>query len=379
MALALNEEQRMLRDSARELMANKAPVAALRKLRDDADETGFSRELWRELAELGWCGMALPESYGGSGFGFQGLGVACEEAGRTLAATPLLSTVVLGASLIEQLGSEATRTSLLPAIVSGEHITALGIDEQPRHNPNLIRTRAESEGDGYCINGAKTMVLDGHVADTLLIVARSRGADDDTDGLSVFMIPAGTQGLTTTRTHMVDSRNAANITLSDVRVEAGALLGTEGGAGPALGAVLDRARAALAAEMLGGAEEAFQRTIAYLKMREQFGVLIGTFQALKHRAAIMFSEIELLRSAVYAALGAIETNDPQSAVLASLAKAQACKTFELVSSEAVQMHGGIGMTDEEEIGFFLKRARVAMQTFGDASFHTDRYARLNGY
>ena len=379
MALALNEEQRMLRDSARELMTNKAPVAALRKLRDDNDPDGFSRELWRELAELGWCGMALPEAYGGSGFGFQGLGIAFEEAGRTLATTPLMSTVVLGASLIERLGSDATKASLLPAIVAGEHITALALEEQPRHNPVLIRTRAEREGDDFKLNGSKNLVLDGHVADSLLVVARSRGADDDPDGLSVFCVPTDTAGLTINRAHMVDSRNAANITMSDVQVGADALLGTEGGAGPALDDALDRARAALAAEMLGSAEEAFDRTLAYLKMREQFGVLIGTFQGLKHRAAIMFCELELLRSAVYAALGAIETNDPQSPILASLAKSQACKTFELVSAEAVQMHGGIGMTDEEEIGFFLKRARVAMQTFGDASFHRDRYARLSGY
>ena len=222
-------------------------------------------------------------------------------------------------------------------------------------------------------------MLDGHVADSILVVARSRGADDDMDGLSIFCIPASTQGFTIKRTHMVDSRNAANITLTDVKASADMLLGSEGGAGTALDATLDRARVALAAEMLGSAEEAFDRTLAYLKMREQFGVLIGTFQSLKHRAAIMFSELELLRSAVYAALGAIEANHPQSPVLASLAKSQACKTFELVSAEAVQMHGGIGMTDEVEIGFFLKRARVAMQTFGDASFHRNRYARLNGY
>jgi acyl-CoA dehydrogenase len=379
MALALTEEQRMLRDSARELMTNKAPVTALRKLRDDNDPDGFSRELWRELAELGWCGMALPESYGGSAFGFQGIGIAFEEAGRTLASTPMMSTVLLGASLIEQLGSEATKASLLPAIVAGEHITALALEEQPRHNPLLIRTRAERDADRFILNGSKILVLDGHVADSLLIVARSRGADDDADGLSVFCVPADTTGITVTRTQMVDSRNAANIALDNVRVSAEMLLGAESGAAFALDVTLDRARVALAAEMLGSAEEAFDRTLAYLKMREQFGVLIGTFQGLKHRAAIMFCELELLRSAVYAALGAIEANDPQSPVLASLAKSQACKTFELVSAEAVQMHGGIGMTDEEEIGFFLKRARVAMQTFGDASYHRDRYARLSGY
>ena len=222
-------------------------------------------------------------------------------------------------------------------------------------------------------------MLDGHVANELLVVARSSGAEDDPNGLGIYLVPADAQGLSVERTVMVDSRNAANVTLTNVQAAESACLGTSRNAGAALEQALDRARTTLAAEMLGGAQEAFDRTLEYLKMREQFGVLIGSFQALKHRAAILFTELELTRSAVYAALAAIEEDGTDVPLLASLAKSQAGKTFELVSSEALQMHGGIGMTDEEEIGFFLKRARVAEQTFGNASFHRDRYARLAGF
>lgn len=379
MGLVLTEEQLLLRDSARGLLNDKAPVAALRALRDAKDEHGFSRELWAQLVELGWSGMTLPERYGGLDFGFQGIGVVFEEAGRTLVASPMLSTVVLGANLVEQLGNDAQRDRILPAVVRGETILALAIDEHPRHQPGNIRTEAVGDGDGYVLSGNKTFVIDGHVADELIVLARSGGLSADPDGLSAFLVPAGASGLTVTRSWMVDNRNAANVALNNVRVGPDALLGRVGGAGEALHCVLDLGRVALAAEMLGSAQEAFERTLGYLKMREQFGVLIGSFQSLKHRAAIMFNELELTRSAVYAAMSAVDEDNADRAALASLAKAQAGTTFELVAAEAVQMFGGIGMTDEEEIGFFLKRSRVAQHTLGDPVFHLDRYARLNGF
>ena len=379
MALVLNEEQRILRDSARDLLATHAPVSALRKLRDDQDDDGFSRDLWRQLVELGWSGMAVPETFGGSEFGFQGVGIAFEEAGRTLAATPMLSSVVLGTTLVMELGNEQQRQSLVTSAVAGEHLLALAIDEHPRHQPVNIQVSATADDDGYVLNGAKLFVLDGHVANTLLLVSRTSGAADDPNGLTLFAVPADTDGLMVTRTLMVDSRNAANVKLQDVRVGADAVLGAVDGAGAALERALDLGRIALAAEMLGSAQEAFDRTLAYLKLREQFGVPIGTFQSLKHRMAEMFSELELTRSAVYAALTAVDDGAPNVALLASLAKAQAGATFELVAAEALQMHGGIGMTDDEEIGFFLKRSRVAQHTLGDAVFHRDRYARLAGF
>jgi acyl-CoA dehydrogenase len=331
------------------------------------------------MAEMGWAGVLLPETYGGVDFGYKGLGQVLEESGRTLAATPLVSTVLLSAPLVLEVGSDAQKQNILPAIVSGDLILALALEENPRHTPANTALQAEADSDGYILNGAKTFVLDGHIADQLIVVTRTSGAPSDVDGLSMFLVDGGANGLTRKRTTLVDSRNAANLTFNNVRVGPDALLGPVDRAYGALEAVLDGARIGLAAEMLGSGLEAFKRTIEYLKIREQFGVPIGSFQALKHRAALMFCELELTKSTVLEALTALDENRSDVPQLASLAKAKACEMIELVTNEAVQMHGGIGMTDEEEIGFFMKRARVAQQTFGDAGFHRDRYATLMGF
>ncbi len=379
MTLILTEEQQMLQQAARDFFVEKMPVKALRDLRDRADATGFDRSAWQAMAELGWAGILIPESEGGVDFGYQGAGQVMEQAGRTLAASPLLATVLLAAPLVRVLGNERQRAALLPAVASGEKILALALDEGPHHAPLHTALSAETNGDGYCLNGRKTMVLDGHVADSLLVVARTGGKPGDAHGLSVFMVDPQSAGLHRRRLSLVDSRNAARLEFANVRVPAGALLGPLDGAWPTLSAVLDGACAGLAAEMLGTAQEAFDRTLNYLRMRQQFGVVIGSFQALKHRAALMFCELELTRSAVRAALDALDTQNPEAPLLASLAQAKACETLELVSSEAVQLHGGIGMTDAEEIGLFLKRARVAQQTLGDARYHRARYAILRQF
>ncbi|MCB1747297.1 MAG: acyl-CoA dehydrogenase, partial [Gammaproteobacteria bacterium] len=268
---------------------------------------------------------------------------------------------------------------ILPAVAAGECLLALAIDEGARHAPDRIATTVTAVDGGLRIDGTKRFVLDGHVADHFVVLARSHGAVDATDGITLLLVPAASAGVRVTRTAMVDSRNAARVEFAGVNVGADAVLGTIGEGYPALERALDGARAGLAAEMLGSGLEAFERTVAYLKLREQFGQKIGAFQALKHRAALMYCEIELTRSAVLAALDALDADSAEAPALASLAKAQACEMLELVSNEAVQMHGGIGMTDAEEIGFFLKRARVAQQTFGDAAYHRDRYARLAGF
>lgn len=374
-----NEEQILLKDAAHGFFAEKLPIPALRKLRDDKDETGFDRDRWREMAEMGWAGVLVPEAYGGVEFGYKGLGQVLEESGRTLAASPLVSTVLLCAPLVLAAGSEAQKQEILGAIAGGERIVALALEESQRHAPTRIATTAEKTGDGYRLKGAKTFVLDGHVADQLIVVARTSSATGDPRGLSLFLVDGDAKGLARKRTLMVDSRNAANIILDNVDVGADALLGPLDDGFAVLEPVLDGARIGLAAEMLGNGLEAFARTLEYLKMREQFGVPIGSFQALKHRAALMFCEIELTKSSVLEALTALDEKRNDVPQLASLAKAKACEMLELVSSEAVQLHGGIGMTDEEEIGFFLKRARVVQQTFGDAIFHRDRYATLMGF
>ncbi|MBV1907158.1 MAG: acyl-CoA/acyl-ACP dehydrogenase [Pseudomonadales bacterium] len=373
MSLVLNEEQNMLRDAAREFCSKTSPVTAFRKIRDDENADGFDRAIWKQMTDLGWTGILIPEQYGGADFGFQGMGVVMEECGRTLVASPLMSTAILGASALNICGSESQKSDLLKKIAAGKLLLALAIEESAHHAPFKISTSAVKDGDnGYLLSGEKQFVLDGHVADKLIVTA-STGSDT---GISMFIVDAKAKGLSVERTSMVDSRNAANISLKDVPAE---LLGLEGGAAEALDSVLDIGRAILAAEMLGGAREAFDQTLAYLKEREQFGVVIGTFQALKHRAAEMFSEVELSQSAVMGALSALDEQSDDAPALVSLAKSRLCDTLRLVTNEAVQMFGGIGMTDEHDIGLYMKRARVCEHTFGNAAFHRDRYGVLGGY
>lgn len=379
MSLVFNEEQRLLKDTAKEFLNSNAPVEALRKLRDEKDPTGYCASLWEQMVELGWASIILPEEYDGLDFGFMGLGAVFEESGHTLTASPLFSTVAVSASALILGGSDELKQATLPAIAAGELTVALALEESNHHNPAGVSLAAEKSADGFTLTGHKSFVLDGHSADKLIVVARTSGEAGSTDGLSLFLVDSNASGINCTRTIMADSRNAANISFDKVAVDTKALIGELDQGFTILDPVLDRGRVALAAEMLGGALECFERTVEYLKEREQFGVKIGTFQALKHRAAIMYTELELSKSVVLDALSAIEEQRGDANQLASLAKAKLSDVYHLVTNEAVQMHGGIGVTDELEIGFFLKRARVATQIFGDAGFHRDRYASLCGY
>ena len=379
MALVLNEEQRLLKDTAKEFLTENSPVEALRKLRDDKDELGYAPDLWQQMTELGWASIILPEEYGGLDFGFLGLGVVMEESGRTLAASPLFASAVVGASTILLGGNNEQKESLLPAIAAGELTLALALEESHHHRPEHIATTATASDGAYLIDGSKTFVLDGHSADKLIVVARSSGEVNSREGISLFLVDRDATGVSCQRTTLADSRNSANIQFDKVQVDASALIGELDAGWQVLEPVLDRGRVALAAEMMGLALESFERTVAYLKEREQFGALIGSFQALQHRAAQMQAELELARSVTLQALSAVDETPEQLPLLASLAKARLNEVVKLVTNEAVQMHGGIGVTDELEIGFFLKRARVAMQIFGDSGFHKDRYASLCGY
>lgn len=379
MTLLLDDEQRMLRDSAREFLTRRSPVAALRALRDRRDERGYDPAIWREISELGWPAAVLPEAYGGLGVGYKGLGAVFEQIGRTLAATPLLSTVVLGGGLLTEGGSDAQRDLWLPKIVAGEALLALALEEAARHDPAQVILSARRESGSWRLDGDKTFVLDGHVAARLIVVARSSGTPGQSAGLSLFLLDPAVRGVRIERSRLVDSRNAARVHLSDVRLGDDALIGTPGEAFGALDRVLDRARVCAAAELLGVIGEAFERTVAYLKERVQFDVPIGSFQALQHRAARLYVEIELLRSCLAAALEAADDGAATAAELASLAKARASDLSEKALNEAVQMHGGVGVTDALDLGLFLKRARVLQQTFGDGPFHRDRYARLRSF
>ena len=381
MAMILNEEQTMLKDSAKGFCASNAPITQLRDLRDSESADGFDQATWNSMVELGWAAIPWAEEHGGLAFGYKGLGVVTEESGRTLVASPLFASVWVGGTLVSLGGSDAQKSELLPSVAAGELKLALALEESHRHNPYNIATTAAASGDGYMLSGKKTFVLDGHIANKLIVAARTSGDQGARAGITLFIVDSVAAGVSVTRTLMADSRNAANVALDGVSVSADAVLGTVDAGADVLDPALDIARIGLAAEMLGGTLECFERTVAYLKERKQFGVAIGSFQALKHRAANMFCEIELSKSCVLEALTALDEDRDATEVakLASLAKAKVGETYGLVSREGIQMHGGIGMTDEFEIGFFIKRAAVAEQTFGDVNYHRNRYGELEGY
>ena len=380
MQLVLTEDQELLAKTAADFVGEHSPVSRMRELRDGGDPDGFSRALWKQMAELGWVGIPFPESCGGAEMGLAELAVVLEDLGRKLAPEPFLATVLLGGGAILRAGSDAQKEAWLPAVAEGAKLLALAHQEKAsRFALHKVATRAERAGEGWRITGEKIAVLDGGAADALVVAARTAGADDDRDGLSLFLVPADASGLRVERQSRVDARAAALVHLEGAEVGPDALLGAEGAGLAVLETVVDAATVGLCAEMLGSMTEAFERTVEYLKQRQQFGVPIGSFQGLKHRAAEMFIEIELCRSAVMAAARAVDEGGDEARKLVSLAKARCSETAILVANEAIQMHGGIGMTDEHEIGFYLKRARVAELTFGDAAYHRDRWARLASY
>jgi alkylation response protein AidB-like acyl-CoA dehydrogenase len=380
MALVLTEEQQILQQTARDFVAAKSSTKRLRALRDSRDPIGFSRDLWREMAALGWAGIVIPESHGGAGMGFADLAVVLEEAGRGLLPEPLISTVLLGAGAILLGGSDEQKREMLPAVAAGELLLALGWQEAgSRYDPFRIATRAERSGGGFRLSGEKIQVLDAPAADRILISARTSGDGASRDGITLFLVEAAAKGVSRERQWLVDSRAAAIVRLDGIEVPSSAVVGELDRGGALLERVLDRAAAGLSAEMLGAMLAAFEMTLDYLKTRKQFGVLIGTFQALKHRAANVYTETELARSAVMACARAIDAEAANVADLVDLTKARCGDAFVLATNEAVQMHGGIGMTDEHDVGFYMKRARAADTLFGDAAWHRARYAARHGY
>jgi alkylation response protein AidB-like acyl-CoA dehydrogenase len=379
MALVLTEEQSMLRDSARGLISDKAPVSHLRQLRDSKDASGFSRELWKKFAEMGFSGLLVPEEFGGSGLGCVEAGVVMEEIGRTLMPSPFLSTAVLAASVLSRGGNAAQKAQHLPKIVDGSLLAALAVDEGAKHRPLQTKLQAARSGNGFRLNGDKAFVIDGHMADLLIVAARSAGTAGERDGLTLFLVDPKAKGIEIERTAMVDSHNAARIKLDQVEVNADGVLGEVDQGFALLEGVLNIGRGAVASEMVGLSEEVFGRTVNYLKERKQFGKLIGEFQALQHRAAQLYIDIEITRAAVLKALQTLDGDFANAGAAVAVAKARAGTTATLAVQEGVQMHGGMGMTDQFDIGFFMKRARVCQELFGDANFHADQLARMKSY
>ncbi|MCG8591985.1 MAG: acyl-CoA dehydrogenase family protein [Proteobacteria bacterium] len=380
MQLVLTEDQELLAKTAADFVAEKSPVARLRGLRDAKDETGFAPALWKEMAELGWVGIPFAEKLGGADMGVAELAVVLEALGRRLAPEPFVSSVLLAGQALRLAGSESQQQAWLPDMIEG-HSWLAGAIQGPRSRYDLFRTgvSATADGDGYRLDGEKVHVQDGFGAKGLLVSARTDGEEGERSGVTLFMLPGDAAGLTATREWRLDSRNGASLRFDGVRVAATDVVGRPGEGAEVLERAVDYATAGLCAEMLGGMSQAFEDTLEYLKEREQFDAKIGSFQALKHRAAEVFIEIELARSTVMAAARALDADDEQAARLVSLAKARCSEAYMLAANEGVQMFGGVGMTDEYDIGLYMKQARASELTFGDAAFHRDRWARLAGY
>src|SRR5229473_1773106 len=275
MALVLTEEQSMLRDSARGLISDHAPVSHLRQLRDSKDADGFSRDLWKTFAEMGFAGLLVPEEFGGSALGCVEAGIVMEEIGRTLMPSPFLSTAVLAVSALSRGGSAAQKSEYLPKLSAGSLLAALAIDEGTKHRPLQTQLQAMRSGNGFKLDGAKSFVVDGHTADLLIVAARTAGSAGERDGLTLFLVDPKSKGIETERTAMVDSHNAARIKFDNVEVNADGVLGEVDHGGALLEGVLNIGRGAVASEMVGLSEEVFNRTVGYLKERKQFGKLIG--------------------------------------------------------------------------------------------------------
>lgn len=375
---ALTEEQTLIRDQAKSWVTEQWPVRKFRELRDARVPEAYAPEAWQSMVEMGWTGILVPEAHGGSDLGYLTFGLILEELGRQLTASPLLASALVGASALRLGGSETQQQAWLPKIVDGSAVLTLAVDEGPRHAPARTALAATRSGGGFVLEGDKCFVLEGMAATTFVVAARTSGAAAETGGLTLFLVPADAQGVSRRARVTADSRGYADVSFSKVEVGEDAVLGTVDEGFGLLDAVLDRGRAGIAAEMLGTAGGAFDMTLEYLQTRKQFGRVIGSFQALGHRAADLFSGMELSRSCMEAALQAIDAGSDDVPQLCSLAKTKVGDYLHLASNEMIQMHGGIGMTDEYDAGFYLKRARALEATYGNQAFHRERYAQLMG-
>jgi acyl-CoA dehydrogenase len=374
MSLVINEEQNMLKSSAKELLDLKSPISSMRELRDD-NYNQFDPDLWKEMVEMGWTALTVPEEYNGLNFGYVGLGQVIEEMGKKLTVSPMISTVLVSTTIVGLSKNEVLKSKLFDEIMSGKKLCTLAHEESSHHNPNIDLSIISNNNEKFILNGKKRFVIDGTISDYLIVSANS----ESNGSLELVIIDSKSKGITFNNKVHMDSKIYSDISFNNVEFSKDNFLSTENDGKKILKKALDIACVGLAAEMLGNIQQAFDMTIQYLKEREQFGVKIGSFQALQHRSAIMFGEIELCKSIVLKALQAIDSGDENLPELASLAKSKLGLTSKLVTNEAVQMHGGIGVTDDADIGFFLKRVRVSQRIFGDSNYHLDRVAKFNSY
>ncbi|MES2422127.1 MAG: acyl-CoA dehydrogenase [Pseudomonadota bacterium] len=375
MPLYLDDDQTVLQDTIRDFVAEHAPVSHMRALRDADDKTGFSRDLWKQFAEMGFTGILIGEDQGGLGLGHVEAGVVLEEIGRNLSPSPFLSTAV---AAVEALKGTGQAERWFPGIIAGETVAALAIDEGAKHR-DTVAMKAERSGNGFKLTGAKRFVTHGHTADLIIVAARTGGSDNEMDGITLFAVPKDAAGLTANAERLADSSLAARLEFEGVEVDADAVIGEVDAGRTPLDRLLRAGRTGASAELLGVGGGAMDMTIGYMKERKQFGTLIGSFQALQHRAAHLYSEMEVARAAVLKAQQLLDQGSDRADEAVSVAKAMTALATTLSVQEGIQMHGGIGMTDEYDIGFYMKRARVLAEMFGDANFHADRLAVAAGY
>ena len=378
MPLYLNEDQQMLHDSAAEFMKGEAPVSHLREFRDKNCKDGFSHALWKQFAEMGFTGILIGEDEGGLGMGHVEAGVVLEQIGRNLSPSPFLTTSVAGVEALNA-GGKALRDKYFPGILSGDTVLALAVDEGPKHRPDQIAMAATREGNGFKLDGKKQFVVQGGSADTLIVAARTSGSAGDDKGLTLFAVDANAQGLSKNSVRLVDSAMAAHLEFDGVLVDADAVIGEVDEGDAVLRRLLNAGRSGAAAETLGVGSGAMDITVDYIKGRKQFGALIGSFQALQHRIAHLYSEMEIARATVLKAQQMLDEGSSKAELMVSVAKAKAGKATALSVKEGVQMHGGVGMTDEYDIGLYMKRDRALQEFMGDVNYHTNLVAEMHGY
>ncbi len=379
MPLYHDDDQAMLAESARQFMAEEGAIAKqLRHWRDRECKDGFGHALWKQFAEMGFTGMLLDEEDGGLGMGTVEAGIVLEEIGRNLTPSPFLSSAVLAATALKQ-GSDEVRGRWLPDLVAGEKVYAVAIDEGPKHRPERIACRAEKSGNGFRLSGRKDFVVYGASSEMIVVAARTAGSDADVDGITLFAVPQDAPGMSHDSVRLVDSSMASHITFDGVELDGDSVVGEVDGAREVLNRMLMAGRVGAAAEGVGVARGAMDMTIDYLKQRKQFGRLIGEFQALQHRAAHLYSEVEIARAVTIKAAQLLDSGDERADLMVSVAKAKVAKVAGLAVREGVQMHGGIGMTDEYDIGLYMKRDRALQEFLGDQYYHAGRVAEMSGY
>ena len=375
--MTLTDDQRMLQDTVRPFMAEEGAIKEqLRHWRDTGCTDGYGTALWKQFAELGLTGILIPERQGGAGLGVVEAGLVLEEIGRNLTPSPFLTTAVAAVRALE---GSAQAERWFPGILAGETVAALAVDEGRHHDPAGIALEAKRQGNGFVLNGAKQFVVHGNSADVILIAARTAGSAGETDGLTLFAVEKGAGGLDVDTATLADSSKAARLAFDNVAVDADAVVGEVDGGWAPLSRALNAGRAGAASELVGVAAGASEMTFEYLKQRKQFGKLIGEYQVLQHRAAHLYGEIEIARAAALKAAQLLDSGEAQAELYVSVAKAKAARVSALAVQEGVQMHGGIGMTDEHDIGLYMKREAVLSELFGSPRFHANRVAELSGY